>query len=207
MAQKETEPDMLQRQRAKGAKGWESWGWGTVPNALLKLLVKDKPLYSGKVRETKPPRREKHYSREAPTNANGWQLNPPRIEIRVLKYKVQRTTAYAATTPTVPFKAKMSYQQLHWTRQHAQLVEKDFLAPFHPKPNGCLRFDLESCNLMCTYTVVTHPCDIPPLAQARPMMLCIYTSYYDMSCNFMSWHEAQFWNFNITAWKSHKWLI
>ena len=30
--------------------------------------------------------------------------------------------------------------------------------------------------LMCTYAVVTHPCDIPPLAQARPMMLCIYTS-------------------------------
>ena len=33
----------------------------TVPDALLKLLVKDKPLYSGKVRkrrETKPPRRE-----------------------------------------------------------------------------------------------------------------------------------------------------
>ena len=23
-----------------------NWGWGTVPNALLKLLVKDKPLYS-----------------------------------------------------------------------------------------------------------------------------------------------------------------
>ena len=30
---------------------------------------------------------------------------------------------------------------------------------------------------MCTYTV-THPCHIPPLAQARPMMLCIYTSRY-----------------------------
>ena len=27
----------------------------------------------------------------------------------------------------------------------------------------------------CVHTVVTHPCDIPPLAQARPMMLCIYT--------------------------------
>ena len=31
---------------------------------------------------------------------------------------------------------------------------------------------------MCTYTVVTHPCHIPPLAQARPMMLCIYTIVY-----------------------------
>ena len=57
---------------------------------------------------------------------------------------------------------------LHWTRQHAQPVQKDFLAFFHPKPNECLHFDLESCNLMCTYTVVTDPCDIPPLAQLAP---------------------------------------
>ena len=68
---------------------------------------------------------------------------------------------------------------LHWRHQDAQLVQKHFLAFFHPKPNECLDFDLESCILMCTYTVVTHPCDIPPLAQARPMMLCIYTSIYD----------------------------
>ena len=67
---------------------------------------------------------------------------------------------------------------LHWRSQDAELVQKHFLALFHPKPNECLHFDLESCNLMCTYTVVTHPCDIPPLAQARPMMLCIYTSIY-----------------------------
>ena len=43
------------------SKRLRNWGWGTVPDALLKLLVKDKPLYSGKVRErreTKPPRRE-----------------------------------------------------------------------------------------------------------------------------------------------------
>ena len=66
---------------------------------------------------------------------------------------------------------------LHWRRQDAQLVQKHSLALFHPaKPNECLHFDLESCNIMCTYTVVTHPCDIPLLAQARPMMLCIYTS-------------------------------
>ena len=42
--------------------------------------------------------------------------------------------------------------------------------------HGYIGDDLESCNLMCTYTVVTDPCDIPSLAQARPMMLCIYTS-------------------------------
>ena len=45
---------------------------------------------------------------------------------------------------------------LHWRRQDALLVQKYFLAPFHPKPNECLDFDLESCNLMCTYTIVTH---------------------------------------------------
>ena len=51
--------------------------------------------------------------------------------------------------------------------------ERSFLTV---SPNDCVRFDLESCNFMCTYTVITHPCHIPPLAQARPMMLCIYTS-------------------------------
>ena len=65
---------------------------------------------------------------------------------------------------------------LHWRCQDALLVQKHFVALFHPKPNECLRFDVESFNLMCTYTVVTHPCHISPLAQARPMMLCIYTS-------------------------------
>ena len=53
-----------------------------------------------------------------------------------------------------------------------------FPGPPSPKPNECLHFDFESCNLMCIYTVVTDPCHIPPLAQARPMMLCIYTSYW-----------------------------
>ena len=69
---------------------------------------------------------------------------------------------------------------LHWRHQDAQLVQKHFLALFHPKPNECLHFDLESCNLMCTYAVVTHPCHIPPLAQAHPMMLCIYTSMFPL---------------------------
>ena len=36
-------------------------------------------------------------------------------------------------------------------------------------PNECVRFDLESCKL----NVYIY---IPPLAQARPMMLCIYIS-------------------------------
>ena len=63
---------------------------------------------------------------------------------------------------------------LHWTRQHAQLVHKDFLALFHPKPNECLH--ALWFGELCTYTVVTDPCHIPPFAQARPMMLCIYTT-------------------------------
>ena len=113
-------------------------------------------------------------------------LPPPpgeRIEIRVLKYKVQRTTAYAATTLTLSTVFHLK------PRCHANMVTLDtpkcstcserFPAWLpHPKPNEFLHFDLESCNLMCTYTVVTHPCDMPPLAQARPMMLCIYTSFY-----------------------------
>ena len=116
---------------------------------------------------------------------NGWQLNPPpsgeRIVIRVLKYKVQRTTAYAATTLTLSTVFHLK------PRCHANMVTLDtptcstcserFPAWLsHPNPNEFLRFDLESCNLMCTYTVVTHPSHMPPLAQARPMMLCIYTS-------------------------------
>ena len=80
---------------------------------------------------------------------------------------------------------------LHWRCQDALLVQKHFVPLFHPKPNECLRFDLESCNLMCTYTVVTHPCHISPLAQARPMMLCIYTSNHLRSSfyNQSSWHS------------------
>ena len=35
---------------------------------------------------------------------------------------------------------------LHWRRQDALLVQKHFVALFHPEPNECLRFDLESCN-------------------------------------------------------------
>ena len=71
---------------------------------------------------------------------------------------------------------------LHWRCQDALLVQKHFMALFHPKPNECLHFDLESCNLMCTYTFVTHPCHIPTLAQARPMMLCIYISFIVRKC-------------------------
>ena len=100
----------------------------------------------------------------------------------MLKYKVQRTTAYAATTLTLSTVFHLK------PRCHANMVTLDtptcstcserFPAWLsHPKPNEFLCFDLESCNLMCTYTVVTHPCHMPPLAQARPMMLCIYTSW------------------------------
>ena len=39
---------------------------------------------------------------------------------------------------------------------------------------------------MCT-TVVTHPCDIPPLAQTCLVMLCIYTSYSIHDVLFVVW--------------------
>ena len=51
-----------------------------------------------------------------------------RIEIRMLQYKVQRTTAYAATTPTVtvfhskPRRKSFMQTWLHRTHQHAQYV-------------------------------------------------------------------------------------
>ena len=35
-----------------------------------------------------------------------------------------------------------------------------------------------------TYTVATHPCHIPSPAQARPMMLCIYTSSFIITVQF-----------------------
>ena len=113
----------------------------------------------------------------------------------MLKYKVQRTTAYAATTLTVSTVFHLK------PRCHANMVTLDtptcstcsetFPAWLsRPKPNEFLHFDLESCNLMCTYTVVTHPCHMPPLAQARPMMLCIYTSYH---------HSTKLYRKNITS--------
>ena len=59
---KKTEPDVLQRQQNKGAKGLKSGRRGIMPGALLKLLLKDKLLHSGKVPlniELRPLRREK----------------------------------------------------------------------------------------------------------------------------------------------------
>ena len=92
-------------------------------------------------------------------------------------------TEYAVTTPTVStvFHSKPRCRAETWL--HAlytptcSTCSERFPGPLSPKPNECLHFDLESCDLMCIYTVVTDPCHIPPLAQARPMMLCIYTSY------------------------------
>ena len=144
MAQKETDPDVLQRQRTKGAKGWEIEGEGPCQTRYSKLLVKDQPLYSRKVRKRtlrgernevatderqtgsgklrgerlkitadkdQPARKVSSWNprwnnitaeKHQPTQMVGsWNPRGERIEIRVLKYKVQRTTPYAATTPTV----------------------------------------------------------------------------------------------------------
>ena len=87
-------------------------------------------------------------------------------------------TEYAVTTPTIStvFHSKPRCRANMYTPTCSTCSER-FPGPLSPKPNEYLHFDLESCNLMCIYTVVTDPCHIPPLAQARPMMLCIYTSY------------------------------
>ena len=63
-------------QRSERLRNWER---GTVPNALLKLLAKDKPLYSGKVcerRETKPLRKKRGCSGWD----TDWQWKTPRRE-------------------------------------------------------------------------------------------------------------------------------
>ena len=89
-------------------------------------------------------------------------------------------TEYAVTTPTVSTvfhsKPRCRANMATLYTPTCSTCSERFPGPLSPKPNECLHFDLESCNLMCIYTVVTDPCHIPPLAQARPMMLCIYTS-------------------------------
>ena len=46
---------------------------------------------------------------------------------------------------------------LHWTRQlTCSTCSERFPGSLSPKPNEYLHFDLESCNLMCTYIVVTE---------------------------------------------------
>ena len=55
-----------------------------MPDALLKLLVKDKPLYSGKVRErreTKPPRREERGYRADERQTGSGKLRGERLKI------------------------------------------------------------------------------------------------------------------------------
>ena len=171
----------LRGERKKVAANERQTGSGKLRGERLKTNTADKDQPACKVSSWNPRWNNITAEKHQPTRmVSSWNPRGERIEIRVLKYKVQRTTAYAATTLTVStvFHSKPRCMQtwLHWTRQHAQLVQKHFLALFHPKPNGYLHFHLESCNLMCTYTVVSNPCQIPPLAQARPMMLCIYTS-------------------------------
>ena len=50
-AERDTQRPTCCRTADQRVNGWKNWGCGTVPNTLLKLLAKDKPLYSGKVRE------------------------------------------------------------------------------------------------------------------------------------------------------------
>ena len=86
----------------------------------------------------------------------------------MLQYKVQRTTAYAATTPTVPFKAKM-------LKFHANMATLDtptcstcsqrFAGSLSPKPNECLCFssDKHATKLYSSVNNVISG-SIPPLS-------------------------------------------
>ena len=118
---------MLQRQWTKGVKVWESWGWGTVPNALLKLLVKDKPLYSvyftvEKVcerRETKPPRREKREVTADERQTGSWKLRE-RLKITVDKDQPAR---------------KVSSWNLRWNNITAEKHQrKRMIGSWNPAP-------------------------------------------------------------------------
>ena len=111
---------------------------------------------------------------------------PTRIVGRELRLECTRCREQQPMLPQLPLyqqsvstvfhsKPRCHANMEHWTHQHALLVQKDFLSLFHPKPNGCLHFDLESCHLMHILLLPTHV-TFPPLAQAHPTMLCIYTS-------------------------------
>ena len=102
---------------------------------------------------------------------------------------------YAVTTPTVSTvfhsKPRCRANMATLYTPTCSTCSERFPGSLSPKPIECLHFDLEpSCNLMCIY-IVTDPCHIPPLAQARPMMLCIYTSKYtllhELACNIASY--------------------
>ena len=174
---KETVLDVLQRHEVKD---WESRGRGIMLGALLKLLVREKLPHSREV----PPWTRKNGSWNLVSCQAYFSLGTRLAEI--LRGNWDRVIIMQRPQhmlPQLPLFQQCSIQSqdvmqtwLHWRRQDALLVQKHFVALFHPKPNECLHFDLESCNLMCTYTVVTNPCRIPPLSQARPMMLRIYTS-------------------------------
>ena len=79
---------------------------------------------------------------------------------------------------------------LHWTRKHALLAQKD--------PNGCLRFDLESCNLMCTYTACSYqPMWHSAARSGLPNVLCIYTSIFT---GLVTWMSKLGWSVNYSSW-------
>ena len=161
MVQKETEPDVVQRQRTKGAKGWETEGKRPCPaNTLLKLLMKDKLLYSRKVRErreTKPSkeremRLQRIRDRQAAENSEerDWRLHQTRTNQHAkLAVETRRTW-------------------LHWICQHALLVKKDFLTLFHPK----------LCVLIWRVVILYPPMSHSTAHSGSPQMLCIYTSSY-----------------------------
>ena len=78
----------------------------------------------------------------------------------MLKYRLQSTTAYMLPQLSLFQQCSIQSQDvmqtwLHWRCQDALLVQKHFVALFHPKRNECQHFDLESCNLH-TLLLPTH---------------------------------------------------
>ena len=77
-------------------------GSGKPWGERLKIITADKDQPARKVSSWNPRWNNITAEKHQPTQMVGsWNPRGERIEIRVLKYKVQRTTAYAATTLTV----------------------------------------------------------------------------------------------------------
>ena len=159
---RETDLDVLPL-RDFGIKEWESEGREVVLGTLLKLLVKDKLLHSGKVSvntELRPLRREKQrtevqqYGTLNEAMKMWWNnyTGLPHIYFPVHSF-----------FHACPFIAR---ERLDST--YSRYMVKGFRLSIAQK-------HFQRCDVMCT-DYITHPCGILPVAQAHPKMPCIYTS-------------------------------
>ena len=150
----------MQRQRTKGAKGWESWGWGTVPiNTLLKLLVKTShftaSIFTAEkyVKEGKRNFWEERNEVTADETAGSWKLWGERLKITADKDQPARKLA-------VETRGEITLQQ-------RSTNQREWLAVETPDERECVHI-----LLLPTYVTFHRSLRLAPC-----MMLCIYTSW------------------------------